>query len=701
MAHGRGHLCPSDNKAELGEDAHQHLALRASLKYNRKDEIGRFLFSCEEVFEPFASPVCRASPDRGPEEPLPMKFALSVLPLFLHSFPTPHLGLACLAAYLKSRGFRPRIIDLRHERSPYALELYYSQPNAQRQFVSEIMEYPLLASVLKRYLKGRDAEEMLRVREDDPMLQEWALERTLLPEEVAANLRRAHLLLRRSLRLFRDYEVVGFSLYHTNLYLTAVLAALLRRENPSTLLFFGGPQVTQSALTRELLLETGLAHGLVVGEGEGTMAELLGRLRAGLSWEDIPGLLTQKNRNGEEPCESPPVRDLDELLVPDFEEFSLGRFVPFTLPLYASRGCPYRCSFCSERDLLGPYRRRSPGRVVEDMRALGRRFRTRLFIFADSMLNGSPKWLEEFADRLTRERGGFLWGGNFKARLDGATVRKLKRAALNHAEMGVESFADYTLELMNKRQTSSESLATLERLLKSGISVKLNIITGFPSESARDFSATLSACRELRRQFCGRDGRASLYIQVQPFQLRPSSAMYRDPERFGLGVEGWRGPRGLPLDSRLKRLGERLPYTFTVKGLDPAESHHRYELLHKVSRGTDYPGRFRRALEKVVRESLKGTDRVRLAPEGNFRCEVQPEGGDRVRLMHRKDFMGFSLTLDALGKKMVQELGREREVGELLRELKGQFPGRGEEEMKGILSRLAALNFVKITCSKS
>ncbi|MFN8671495.1 MAG: hypothetical protein U0457_05335 [Candidatus Sericytochromatia bacterium] len=64
---------------------------------------------------------------------------------------------------------------------------------------------------------------------------------------------------------YGGYDLVGFSLYVSNLYLSIFMAMLLK-FNTLIQNSFGGPQVTQSSSTRELLLKSGIADYLVLGE---------------------------------------------------------------------------------------------------------------------------------------------------------------------------------------------------------------------------------------------------------------------------------------------------------------------------------------------------------------------------------------------------------------------------------------------------
>ena len=71
-----------------------------------------------------------------------------------------------------------------------------------------------------------------------------------------------------------------------------------------------------------------------------------------------------------------------------------------------------------------------------------------------------------------------------RAQMDIETARLLKRAGCEEVFVGIESFSDETLELMNKRRTEADNIRALRAFLTAGISVVAGFIPGFPLDSS-------------------------------------------------------------------------------------------------------------------------------------------------------------------------------------------------------------------------
>lgn len=149
-------------------------------------------------------------------------------------------------------------------------------------------------------------------------------------------------------------DVIGISIMTPTAARGYALADLIRPDARGKTIVFGGIHAT-------FMSHEALAHGDIVvrGEGEGVIEEVAaGAIRSGI-------------------VESPPLEDLDALPAPDYglmRDFDrlLSRFSSkglYPLPIMASRGCPYGCTFCSVSRMFGRrVRRRSIEKVYQDVR---------------------------------------------------------------------------------------------------------------------------------------------------------------------------------------------------------------------------------------------------------------------------------------------------------------------------------------------
>ncbi len=182
---------------------------------------------------------------------------------------------------------------------------------------------------------------------------------------------------------------------------------------------------------------------------------------------------------------------LEGLPIPRYELLNrrLRSWFP-TFTVQTSRGCPFKCDFCSERFFVGePYRQRPVDEVVAEIRAIGAR---RVF-FADSMFAGKKARAMALMEALVplNIRWSTLWTTYLC--LDDEYMDLAKRSGLLHVNMGMESVNPETLGQMNKRFNKvSQYAAIADALRRRGISYSLNFVFGYDDESPEVHEATLA-----------------------------------------------------------------------------------------------------------------------------------------------------------------------------------------------------------------
>ena len=176
--------------------------------------------------------------------------------------------------------------------------------------------------------------------------------------------------------------------------------------------------------------------------------------------------------------------------LPRYDLLNLRRYGPFkTFVVVSSRGCPFRCDFCSERFLMGDnYRCRPAPEVAAEIKHI----RARNLLFGDSNFGGQRSHAMELMEALVplKVRWSALWSAYLCN--DDPFLDLAQRSGLLHVNVGLESIHPDTLEGMNKRfnKTSryGEMLANLRR---RGISYSLNFIFGWDGENEGTFQSTL------------------------------------------------------------------------------------------------------------------------------------------------------------------------------------------------------------------
>lgn len=145
--------------------------------------------------------------------------------------------------------------------------------------------------------------------------------------------------------------ILGFSATGNEIPVLKDVTRSLKSEFPELPIVAGG----YCSLAADELFEDSGVDAVVLGEGEETMAELAPRLVDRGDLSDVAGV-AYRSGTGDVRSNAPraPIADLDALPVPVYEHVPRR---PRLLRVYASRGCPYECSFCEIKDF---YRRRPP-----------------------------------------------------------------------------------------------------------------------------------------------------------------------------------------------------------------------------------------------------------------------------------------------------------------------------------------------------
>ena len=179
---------------------------------------------------------------------------------------------------------------------------------------------------------------------------------------------------------------------------------------------------------------------------------------------------------------APQMPNLQGLPLPRYDLLNIRRHGFFrTYTVQTSRGCPFKCDFCSERFYVGErYRQRPVDEVVAEIPAIG----ARSVFFADSMFAGKKARAMELMAALIplKIRWSTLWTTYLC--LDDEYMDLARRSGLLHVNMGMESISQHTLGQMNKKFNKVDQYAAITNALRRrGISYSFNFVFGYDGET--------------------------------------------------------------------------------------------------------------------------------------------------------------------------------------------------------------------------
>lgn len=334
-------------------------------------------------------------------------------------------------------------------------------------------------------------------------------------------------------RLPAGVDVVGVT--HMFLHEWGMLRELLtlvRRERPHALVVAGGENA--SAYWERMLLECPALDACVRGEGEATMLELVEAWSQGRPLSSVAGVAVRVDGRPVATAPRARLRALDARPRPAWDLFPLEPYLRHrghggvargrSLPVLTSRGCPYRCTFCSSPSMWTTrYERRDPARVVDELEALVTRYRLDNFDLHDLTALLTKRWILAFCDELQRRGLRVTWqlpSGTRAEAIDHEVATRLHAAGCRNFCYAPESGSEATLERIGKRVRLPRLLASLEGAVAAGLRTEANLIIGFPHESLADLAHTVALALRLAHR-----GLHSLSVMV--FAPYPGSEEYR------------------------------------------------------------------------------------------------------------------------------------------------------------------------------
>lgn len=147
-----------------------------------------------------------------------------------------------------------------------------------------------------------------------------------------------------------------------------------------------------------------------------------------------------------------------------------------------SRGCPHNCTFCAH---TCRYSCRRLEAVFYEIECYHKLFKLDVLVVNDNTLNPSKGRFRNFCTGMKKFK--LAWSAALRLdNLDEDLVKLAKDSGLYYAVVGVESFQQNKLDMMNKKITVEQIESGLELLEKHNINYHGNVLFGFDGETDAD-----------------------------------------------------------------------------------------------------------------------------------------------------------------------------------------------------------------------
>lgn len=275
-------------------------------------------------------------------------------------------------------------------------------------------------------------------------------------------------------KIDEDIDVIGVSCIFTSDWIyTKRLLEFLNKERPNAKIILGGEHAT--ALYDICFKECPYITACVLGEGENTLVELLEAFELSLPLSNISGIVYKnkediliKNSRRDR------IVDIDEIPRPMWDllpvqtyfekKLSFGVSNANTLPILATRGCPFRCTFCSSLQMWSTrYYMREVKNVVDEIEDLVQVYGVNNIDLYDLTAIIKEKWILQFCDEILKRGLDITWqlpSGTRSEAITKDVVLRMKESGCTIVTYAPESGSERILKEIKKK-------VKLDRMLKS------------------------------------------------------------------------------------------------------------------------------------------------------------------------------------------------------------------------------------------
>jgi anaerobic magnesium-protoporphyrin IX monomethyl ester cyclase len=318
-----------------------------------------------------------------------------------------------------------------------------------------------------------------------------------------------------------EYGLVSFTVFIGEFQKKArELAEKMKEINPDIPIVFGGVMVS---IFPEVFLQEYPVDYVIRYEGENTLYELVLALEGKMDLSGIKGLSYKK---GKEIYHNQPrylENDLDSFPVPMWAllgSYCNVRQIPYYYSIMTSKGCPFKCSFCYNRQVEDTiladsptWRFRSAEHVIDEIKSIHDLTGTRVFTFGDDNFLVNRERAISILDYF---KSNNLYIEQCIGHMNNFNSSELIGSMGGVVQTGIyalESASPRLLKLLQKNLKIELVPRINKGLFDKGISTIHNFIVGLPTETEADLRMNVDLMKELKE--------INPYVRGNPYLYLP------------------------------------------------------------------------------------------------------------------------------------------------------------------------------------
>jgi radical SAM superfamily enzyme YgiQ (UPF0313 family) len=302
----------------------------------------------------------------------------------------------------------------------------------------------------------------------------------------------------------RNADILGLTCWTVHLPFCIEFVKSYKKKYPTMKIVLGGIHASSQP---EELMKLCPVDIIVRGEGEETVVDLIQCIEKKRDLSEVRGISYRQNGTIHHTQDRPLLKNLDDVhfpayhLLPPIEEYQpLNR--RFVFSILASRGCSYRCIFCSTNRLWKFQRRRSPENILKEIEWLRNKYDVGFLRFEDDDLTINRDWAMNLFHLLKQVPIHF----DCLTRVDKVDLDLLGVMADAGCEgiyHGIESASPRLWKVLRKGFPTWMNIDYIKKLIVDEISLGLNptvsAMIGIPSETKEEVELTFDLMCDLKR----------------------------------------------------------------------------------------------------------------------------------------------------------------------------------------------------------
>lgn len=303
---------------------------------------------------------------------------------------------------------------------------------------------------------------------------------------------------------FKQCNLLIMEIEPYNIEVSLSLANLYKSFNTKGKIIIYGTAVTimPNYFKKELLFDYIISNGNFAIGILGIMSSLLGikypYKEKGLYFEKKNNEYILKGKNIQLPVKDWGIGNNKLLPLEKYKFYNNGMF-----ELTVQTGCPFNCSFCSEKVLFNKEcgtKYREVEDIIRIINSIKHDFNE--IYFSATTMTANRKWTIDLCNRLIEEKNKLPWRTVTRIDcVDEELLLLMKKAGLKKLCFGVETFDDDLLKKINKHQTVNKVLEVIELCNKLDIKAKALLMLGIPGQTADNVKSTVKILKKLNVEY--------------------------------------------------------------------------------------------------------------------------------------------------------------------------------------------------------